>query len=314
MVTGQRVRRFLELPVAVKAAKTRSWVHGAVHGHMYLDARTGLSNAIYVSGSPRSGSTWLASILCDLLRYRLIFEPIRHANDELAHFSNRFVDETEERLQLKRTVHGFLTGEVRLPYADRRNRRIIARGRIAKDVGSSLLLGWLRTTFPDLPIVFIVREPLLAVSSLMRMKWFTPRTPRFWLAQHGLMARHLNPLRGLIEASNSYVERCALEWCISNSVPLRQFRADAWVMVRYIDLFEKPRETLNRLTDYLGVPYDGSLPRSFVQPSHTAESPVPVHGMGTTTWDVKLSPSERRTVEAYVKHFALEEFLWLTDG
>ena len=302
-----RLAAFKSLPREVQAEKLRSKILGPTLGRLYIDLNHSLDSSLLVSGTPRSGSTWLANLLIEFLRFRLIFEPIALGEGEMQRYEYRYLRTTDPDPYLRSRLESLLTG--REPDPSARNRQVLARGRLVKGVATNLLLGWFRQQFPTVPVVFTVRHPLLVVGSYMKMSWLTPKQPAHWLTQEELMADHLEPFRRTIESAVTPLRRSAVEWCVLNYVPKRAENRQDWIQVRYEDLVLEPELTLANIVRQLGIPDRGFRWSRISAPSHTAETSVGDRATLVDTARSGLSDSERKEVEWCVREFGLDEYL-----
>jgi hypothetical protein len=149
--------------------------------------------AVFVAGSGRSGTTWLSELLLSGTQRRYVFEPLSRHVPQTAVFHRDLVKlylrpdgEYPEHVAAMRDV---LTGRVRNRWTERFNRRIVAEGRLVKEIRANLLLGWLQTNFPGMPIVLLLRHPCAVAASFVREGWVGRLGDL--LAQPDLVADHL---------------------------------------------------------------------------------------------------------------------------
>src|SRR5580704_5098197 len=133
----------------------------------FIDHDPDHRRATLVSGMGRSGTTWLAELLNYRNDQRLLFEPFDHQRVALAvnftdHQYLRADDADPRYLAPARAI---VTGLLRDPFVDQHNRRLVCGRRIIKEVRANLILKWLHTQFPGMPIVLIVRHPFAVAVS-----------------------------------------------------------------------------------------------------------------------------------------------------
>lgn len=158
--------------------------------------------------------------------------------------------EPDERLlSYCRTV---LSGSIRHPWIDRGVGRLRPRCRVVKEIRANLFLRWIRERFPGLPILFVIRHPCAVVLSRIRSRWATDSDIAPFLAQEKLIEDHLRDRLGLIRGARREEEKHAIVWCVSNLVPLAQFRPGELDVFFYERLCLQPESEIDRIARILG--------------------------------------------------------------
>ena len=298
------------MPPSIAWAKLRAALLGQIFGRFYIDTNHEIGQSVIISSTHRSGSTWLANLVNHQLRYRMIFEPVRHARKRtLKVHRRRYLRPGEKNEALKQSFESLLRGTERGYHLNRRNSRLLCHGRLLKDVSINLFLKWLRLEFPPVPIIYLIRSPFQVVHSCLSVDWLTPREPAFWLGQEALVRAYLRPFTRLIAGTQTTVEKLVLEWCILNFVPLRQFGPNEWKTVTYSALVRRPAPELEGICTYLGIPYRKSVLEQVAVPSHTAERSVQDRERLLQKWKSSLSQSDVDVIERYASEFGLERYL-----
>lgn len=104
---------------------------------------------------------------------------------------------------------------------DRFNESFLVRRRLVKEIRANVLLPWLHSVFPDVPIVLILRHPCAVALSRLSLRWGT--TLDDFLSQPALMDDYLHPIEADIRGATEPFDRHIFMWCIENYVPLRYF-------------------------------------------------------------------------------------------
>lgn len=215
-----------------------------------------------VAGFPRSGTTWVAEVVAESTRSRLIFEPlsplataVEGDGPEYPYLAPDDVDEA-----LREYLGAVFDGRARGRWIDARPMTRRPRGRVVKFVRANLALGWLAETFPNVTIVFVMRDPWSVVRSWNRLGW----DGRCLIADLGRqtdLTRRLysSPAvqgseiaRGILESPDraSEIELVALAWAVHNRLALDDLRSmtdPPAIIVRYADLRSDPSREFNRL-------------------------------------------------------------------
>jgi hypothetical protein len=271
MITAERVRR--------------SWEKGRLSPiHLYVDPFHRLSRSVVLLGSIRSGTTKLAELLCSGHGSRLIFEPAspRPGQPSPAHFIwGRYIEPGTTDDDLRAAWSKYLTGHVRSHGVDRYNRTRFASRRVIKSINAMNLAGWLKTEFPDITIVGIVRHPFAVATSVLRLhmldeafdydQWGIGAADEM-IAKSGLLSGPLEPLAPEILRLREQVEQpfdlFVLRWCLENYLLLRSRPPDLPI-VFFEEFFSSVAQHLPVLTAQLGIPLRRSLAEEIERPSGT---------------------------------------------
>ena len=271
-----------------------------VLGSLHADLNRDYRNAVFLAGSGRSGTTWLSEIINYRNEYRYIFEPFYP--DKVGLCKNfrrkqylRPEDRREEFLEPARKI---LSGDVRNVWTDRFNRKLISRQRLIKDIRANLLLGWLHSNFPHMPLVLMLRHPCAVTVSRLELGWQDILDET--LEQRELVEDYLSPLEKEIRGAQTPFERSIFLWCIENYVPLRQLERGGFHLVFYEDLCTEPEREIRRLYSFLGKTPDEAVYRSVGRPSplSRSESAVVLGGHPVDSWTRSVDVAHvERTVE-----------------
>jgi hypothetical protein len=235
-------------------------------------------NPILVTGSHRSGTTWIGRVLStgpgvgyihepfSLLCPRGVFRypvphwyyhvtpetsgPIRDAFAETLGF--RFAYGPELRaLRTPRQAARAVRNAATFAW-----NRAAGRRPLVKDPLALLSAEWLASTF-DMNVLVSIRHPLGFVSSLVRMGWFFDYSDL--LAQERLMSTLLRDSRTDIEqaaASRDPVLNAAVLWKVLHRVIAGYVdRHPDWLFVRYKELASDPLHQFEPIFARLGIPF-----------------------------------------------------------
>lgn len=253
---------------------------------------------LLVSGTARSGTTWLAEILARATRSRLMFEPLAPqavpAGVEVPVFPCLRPDERQPALEAH--LRRVFDGRIRDPWIDKQPVACRPRGRLVKSVRASFMLGWLAGVFPDLVIVFVTRDPWSVVRSRIDVGWDPGPDLRALLGQPALLeslgplADRLHVARERIEHGDAgatpaaIVEANAVLWAVANHVAHTDLDEIAAIHVRYEALRADPVGGFGRLIDEIAsrgafdVGQAQRALRSVRRPSMTSRAVPPTSG------------------------------------
>ncbi len=199
--------------------------------------------------------------------FRLLFEPFHPGRVGICKNFRRKQylrpdDRREEYLQAARKI---LAGKIRSPWTDRFNRKFVARRRLIKDIRANLLLGWMRETFPGMPMILLFRHPCAVAASRIALGWRDTLSKT--MEQEELVEDFLGPVEAEIKAARDAFERHLFSWCIENYVPLRQFGPEEIHLAFYENFVVHPEDEIRRLFAFLGEDFDGRVYGPLRRPS-----------------------------------------------
>jgi hypothetical protein len=283
---------------------------GGLLGQLYIDRGDGPADAVLLAGHDRSGTTWIAEALNHRKDLRYIYEPFHPGRvSATAMFTPRLYLRPDDRdVRYEQAARAVLSGRVRSLWADKYNRASLPRRRLVKEVRSNLLLPWLSTHFPETKIVFVLRHPCAVANSERKLSddWHID-LGRF-LQQPDLMADHLEPFRGAIEAATTGWDKRVFVWCIENHVPLAALDPRVVHVAFYEDFCIEPETELRRLFGFLGLPYDAGALTTMARPSATSrkDSAVVAGGDLVEAWRRSVSEEEVAATMRVVELFGLD--------
>jgi hypothetical protein len=277
----------------------------------YINPDRDLHRSILVTGTARSGTTWLADLIASQINCRIMFEPF---NPELVREYSRFhyfqyMRPDGEDHELHAFACKVFTGEIRNRWVDRQNENIISKYRLIKEIRANLLLKWLHMQFPDVPTIFLMRHPCAVVLSRMELGWDTDRDIEPFLSQPELVTDHLGYHLDLIRSAKTDEEKHAIIWCVSNLVPLMQFNPGELNIVYYENLCVQPEIEFPRIFESLGHAYKDALTERIDRPSQTTRvtSAVVTGSNKISHWKDALSPLQIERILRMVQAFGLDQ-------
>jgi hypothetical protein len=235
---------------------------------------------ILVTGSPRSGSTWVGNILGFAPGTGYVHEPFNRAKrpgvvraampmnyvyitaeNEDAHVAS-LADTLGWRYALGPAVRG-----LRNPRDAARTARDLAYFETMRRRGARLIMkdpialfsaAWLSDRF-DMPVVVVIRHPAAFVASMLAAGWSGNRVGLL-LNQESLIRDRLAPFRAEIAAAAAAPDRfdtTVLMWRLFHHHIrlLRRERPD-WIFVRHEDLSRDPVEGFRDVFARLGLDFD----------------------------------------------------------
>lgn len=244
------------------------------------------SNWIYVTGAPRSGTTFVGKILSAPLTVDYIHEPF-NPDCSMPGIHQRYLyvrPGSAAAIQLRQVVEPLFRYDTRLKTGYFRNDRlwrklvkfvvgsrgpfylrlaklnVFRRAAIIKDPVGCLLTEFLAAEFPVRPVV-LVRHPAAFVASVRKLKW--PNELPDLTSQPALVADYLagDPLLSNPENEDPVVAT-ALLWRALNRVILDQAaRHPEWILVTLEELSRDPLHWFRRTYAMLDLPWSPRIER-----------------------------------------------------
>lgn len=236
---------------------------------------------ILVTGTHRSGTTWVGETLCLSQDAHYVHEPFAPMNQR----SWLSTPPTIRYLHQDPDVAGPLAPQLEaitrlrpslLPILRRSPtprhvlrvtqdvlaaRRAAARGAraVIKDPFALLMAEWIERQ-SGAQVVVLVRHPAAFASSIKRLGWRFD--VRWLLCQHEVMTGQLSVFRSQLERDRELdlIDHAALVWNVLNSVTLRyETEHPAWAVLPYEQLAESPASGFRNLFAQLGLSWDHSV-------------------------------------------------------
>lgn len=292
---------------------------------------------LLVTGTPRSGTTWVGRMLTASGAYHYLYEPFnpnagvgrdvcdvafeRYFTYICADNESRYLgpmrDMVESRYRTWRGVADARTPrDLKTVWNRHREFAGYRRDRIPpliKDPIALVSAGWMADRL-DVDVVLMVRHPAAYAASMRRMGWgFSPRN---WaLSQPELMRDLLEPFRAELDqletAAGDLIDQAALGWKVLNHVALAyRERHPDWLLVRHEDLSADPVAGFRTLYGQLGLPFDQRV-ESTVEEHSSETNPDLADGNVNTirlnsrknvgSWRTRLTAEEVARVRACVE-------------
>ena len=235
-------------------------------------------NTLLLTGSPRSGTTWLAQIFHKAGGSCLINEPlslgipfVRQAGLEW----RTYLKPNEINYKVFNLITGIFSGKyigsVSLGL-NSPSRMLNAKALILKSIRANRLIPWLlKNKINSKPIVYILRHPLAVVSSQLRHPHMgkPKQIPKF---DRLFIMRNLPHLTYLLDKLSTEEEFRTLTWCIDQYVPLTCKSSDKLITVFYEKLIRDSETELHRILSHIGMSITKKHIKALNSPSPEARS------------------------------------------
>lgn len=228
-------------------------------GQLYLD-RGGIEGTVLLAGCGRSGTTWLAELLASTGSFRVMFEPFspKHVRPAARACPVRsYIAPGNTGGACAKYVERVLAGRIRHPWVDRYNRVSIVERRLVKTIRANFMLKWVRDSFPSIPIVMLVRNPVAIAFSRQRGGWHCEVEKIVAQPQFPVWARKAS--ERALGLNNTPLLRQLVLTCLEIAVPIRELQGEDICLVFYEDLRDDFEPSLRRVLDHVGIPWSGEF-------------------------------------------------------
>lgn len=298
-------------------------------------------NPILVTGSHRSGSTWVGRMLALSPDIAYLHEPFNiGCRDNLCTIgldywfaylcdanASPYIDKLKDCLSfdipLQRvfqiTRNPKEVARVFRDYLRIKNYRLQSKRPLMKDPIALFSAPWLASRF-DMSVIVLIRHPAAFAGSMKKVGWTHPFG--HFLRQPLLMDEYLAEYRADIEEfsrnEKDIVDQAILLWNIIHSVILR-YRSEypEWVFVKHEELSEAPLTAFRSLYDHLDLEFTSNVQRGMERYTTTNSQRDGAHRIQRDSkanlwqWKERLSAQEveriRSETEEIAGHFYRDE-------
>lgn len=272
-----------------------------------------IEDTIVISGTPRSGSTWLMELLESIPGYKSIFEPFHPSwypeFRKLGIPYDPYLPTQEDYSKLRTYLKKVFTCRVHthFPYMQYLRlgtiiRRFTASKLVVKFVRANTMLPWIVNTFNLRAAYFIIRHPCATIASQLATGFFSKITIEQLLNEVNKVpeltenGELVTRLRGI----NSEIKRLAAIWAFENYIPLASKRPYPWYTVVYEKLVVDPQDELEAIFGYIGEEVPTGAIKRIKTPSKVTKKTYGKNYIGTPKqlmkWREKLSERQIREI------------------
>ena len=256
-----------------------------------------ITKPVLVTGSPRSGTTWVGRMLSVSSKLYYIHEPFNPdfrpgsgvCNIRFKHHQTYITQANETGCfkPISRMVEGIYDwraallacrskADINKTWNQMREFRGYRRSHmlpLIKDPIALVSAGWLGTRF-DLNVIVMIRHPAAFVASMKRLNWgFDPS--RWALSQPLLLKDHLAPLeeelKTLRDTQSDIIDQAALFWKVIYFVVLkyRETYPD-WIFLRHEDIALDPMVHFKMLCEKIGIDFTSEMEKQIDEYSNAS--------------------------------------------
>ena len=237
------------------------------------------SNPIFVTGAPRSGTTWVGKMLALSKNIGYIHEPFNTDHnigriskqfdyrfqyieiDEKSKYEKLFIDLIDFKYNLNNAINSVKTlqdfGNKIREFGQTAQNRIFNRRPLIKDPIGIFSVPWFCKRFDALPVITI-RHPGAVISSFKRLNWQIEFSSIYnqKLLMDNYLSSFKNNLENRLNSENDPIENGILLWNIIYYVVIQyQKEYPNWYFIRHEDISRRPLELFKNLYNKLGIEF-----------------------------------------------------------
>lgn len=280
-------------------------------------------HTVVLTGSPRSGTSWLLEMIERATGARRIWEPFFQQQQPVDErnfglgsrpYLRPATDRTDLECRLANlfTGHGVSPGSATgaNPYGrvEMGRRLSCAPATVVKFCRAQRLLPWLLDRF-HIPAVLLIRHPLAVVSSqLEHPSWSHDRVEDTHPIMCDRIRRDYPELAAWSEQLDRPEERLAATWTFDYLVSLANWsKIEGLMLVTYESLVQAPVEALTEILAHLGLSGDAAKSDSRLPSASTRTSSNVAQGRDPlATWRRRLDEGQIRRILAVIERFGFE--------
>ena len=296
---------------------------------------------VIISGSGRSGTTWVLDSLAQANRMRTVFEPLHPVGVPAARrFAYQYVDPEADFPELRAFMDPVLSGGMRSLWANYRIRPdrfnplrnspisvylhikksvdLVKKygfkpglsGQIVKFIRANLMLPWLVKQY-GLPTILVVRHPCAVIASRLKLSsadWSADKALGYYKGNrviHQLIGERFGVD---IDRPMSSVSALCCVWCIENVLPLQWAAQANYGVVSYENLLVKPETEWPRVIQRLELK---NIPDEVVLKAPSQQSALDMRDRVFTPehldrWRKRYRPEELASVADMLERFGCD--------
>lgn len=288
-----------------------------------------IHDTVVISGTPRSGTTWLMEIIGSIPSYTTVFEPLNPiwfpASRKLGFTDRPYISSEDHWEEGKRYFQHIFSGqmykrEYLYPFKmDMFVRSIFSNKLVVKFVRLNRLLPWISNNFHLKMIFFIIRHPCAVVSSQLNTgytsyhstdgsyKDIIPSIKTILKEMESIQELDVD-IERIVRKLQHPEEILASVWCIDNIIPLKMHKTSSYNMIVYEKLVSNLDNQINEIFNSLNIKISrkgGFSTPSMVTKEHDKQFIVDIDKQ-LSKWKMHLSKKQIERILQVVKDFHMD--------
>jgi hypothetical protein len=288
-----------------RRARRVYYSHGLSRLSAGVHARYDLASSVTIVASKRTGSTWVQELMSGGAGVCPIFEPLE--SDPRARELSRGAEDVLLPGEVVADLEAFLTRAMRGAHVTRWSMKLSSHSRlltadrfVVKHVQLCRAAGWLATTFPDTPMVLVVRHPCAVVQSMLTVPWSGTNATEILAKRPAAATRRAIEI---LDGRDAPAEVFAALWASEMQAMLGETDVESTPLIAYESVVDDPAGALGPVMEQLRLPRPPDLVARSNRPSATTHrsSVVRASGDRLTGWLDRLDPADQAAVLAVVR-------------
>ena len=210
-------------------------------------------NCVLLIGSARSGTTWVAEALNADRHFHVLFEPFKR--NKVRHWPYKFIHylRPEDSFEHQDLFSQIMLGRFANNWINQvKINNLSSEKKFVKEIRLSFMSGWIRTNYPELKILILLRDPYATTFSAVKRGW-SVNIDKIVLSQSKLI-KDYPEAKDLAMRAKSLFERNFLKWCIENRIVLDNLdlKNPNTKVIYYEDLVSDPVRFYQDLESFFG--------------------------------------------------------------
>lgn len=270
-----------------------------------------LSRSLIITGSPRSGTTWLGELISNIPKSIILFEPLhlnRNPRAKKFEFEWRtYINSNTDNPKAKeffedlfncKFLNSWITREVAV------TRLFNIQYCIYKFVRANMLIGWLNNNFNINKPVLIIRHPCAVISSQLRLKQFSKVKSALMNKNYYIDFPHI---KDKLNNYKDFEEILAARWCQENYIPLINNRSSC-ILITYENLLNNPEKEIKKIFNEWNIEIPEKIYKNFSISSSTTFRDIDHKNKMKmlSTWQKDLNKNQINKILKVVKDFGMD--------
>ncbi|MFX0035954.1 MAG: sulfotransferase domain-containing protein [Candidatus Hermodarchaeota archaeon] len=288
-------------------------------------------DTLIISGTPRSGTTWLMEIIEKLPKYASVFEPLNpkwFPDAKLYGFNSRtYVPLNTDWKRGEKYLHKVFSGKIISKNPNYNPdpkfiiKRLLSNKIVVKFIRANRLLPWIQEKFQLKGIIHIIRHPCATINSQLEKNYFgynyltkdfTEKMPskEVLINEISQIKNYKSFFLNIVKNFKHKEEILAAIWCIDNIIPLTSIYVNKLYILTYESLISEGLKELKKLYTFFGEKLNKASINQLLIPSRLTkgENPKKVLNLNyqINKWKTSLNENQINRIIDVVHEFGLD--------
>lgn len=280
-----------------------------------------IEDTLMISGSPRSGTTWLMQILGNIPDYLTLFEPLQHEHfprSNKAGFDSRsYIPPLKKCTKKREYLDDIFRGKIiSLMPRYKFNKKIILRRvnadkLLVKFVRANRLIPWITKNFELKKIIYIIRHPCATIASQLRTGYMGNNYDRLYFYRKSVYNAKkfnfiFNDINKLIKNHRNYDGILAINWALDQLIPISVIKKnDEKVLeISYENLLFYGIKELDKILSTLNInAFNKDIIKQLEAPSFTSNKNNLYKKYQINKWKNYLTENNLKNIKKVLEYF-----------